>query len=165
MDESNEFAVYARARQSALLRTAFLLCGDRHLAEDLVQTTFYKLGRVWARARRFDALDAYTRQILTNAFLDVRRKPEPLLPGELPDRPGPTESPELRFVVLEALATLPPRARAVLVLRFWEDQSVEQTAAVLGITEGTVKSQTARSLARLREHLAMVDPVETPTVP
>ncbi len=148
---SEEFGEFARSRQAALLRTAFLMCGDRHLAEDLVQTTFYKLARSWNRVRKADSVDAYTRRTLTNCFLDHRRlRRWSLIDHDLPDPAAPSHDSELRMVVLAALAELPPRARATVVLRFWEDLSVEETAAAMGVSTGTVKSTTSKALDRLR---------------
>jgi RNA polymerase sigma-70 factor (sigma-E family) len=145
------FAEFATARQQRMLRTAYLLCGNHHTAEDLVQTAFYQLGRSWARASRADSLDAYARQTLVRCYLDQLRKRHPV-PME---RAGADQSvepypSEVRIVVLQALAGLPVKARAVLVLRFWEDLSVAETAAALGISTGTVKSQTSKALDKLR---------------
>ncbi|MEU5088987.1 SigE family RNA polymerase sigma factor [Streptomyces sp. NPDC021356] len=149
-----EFREFAEARQAQLRRSAYLLCGDWHQAQDLTQTALMKLYAAWGRVRRDGNVDAYARTILTRTFIDQRRKgnwrEEPVSePPELPSTVSAT--PELRLMMQEALMELPPRYRAVLVLRFWEDWTVEQTAHALQVTPGTVKSQSARGLARLRE--------------
>lgn len=153
-DRDKGFTEYFANRASAFLGTAFLLCGNWHRAEDLVQTTFLKLYRAWHRIGGHEVLDAYTRQILVRTFLNERRggffRREEVT-DERTDQVAPAAgSPEDRVVLLHALATLPPRQRAALVLRFWEDMSVEETARVLDCSAGTVKSQTARGLANLR---------------
>ncbi|KPI19716.1 RNA polymerase, sigma-24 subunit, RpoE, ECF subfamily [Actinobacteria bacterium OK074] len=148
-----EFREFAMARQSQLRRSAYLLCGDWHQAQDLTQTALMKLYAAWGRVRRDDNVEAYARTILTRVFIDQYRRrrlrEEPL--DDVPDLPTvEPHAPELRLVMQSALMQLPPRYRAVLVLRFWEDWSVEQTAAALRVTPGTVKSQSARGLTRLR---------------
>lgn len=148
-----EFREFAEARQAQLRRSAYLLCGDWHQAQDLTQTTLMKLYASWGRVRRDGNVEAYARTILTRVFIDQYRKrswrEEPV--DEVPE-PASAEpvTPELRLVMQAALMELPPRYRAVLVLRFWEDWSVEQTAEALRVTPGTVKSQSARGLVRLR---------------
>ncbi len=149
-----EFREYAEACQARLRRAAFLLCGDWHQAQDLTQTTLMKLYAAWGRVRRDGNVDAYARTILTRTFIDQQRKggwrEESV--GEIPEVPVPaTGTPELRLLMKEALMTLAPRYRAVLVLRYWEDWTVEETAHALQVTPGTVKSQSARGLARLRQ--------------
>jgi RNA polymerase sigma-70 factor (sigma-E family) len=148
-----EFREFTEARQAQLRRSAYLLCGDWHQAQDLTQTTLMKLYAAWGRVRQDGNVEAYARTILTRTFIDQYRRrrwrEEPMenvpeLPSAEPDMP------ELRLVMQSALMELPPRYRAVLVLRFWEDWSVEQTAEALRVTPGTVKSQSARGLARLR---------------
>jgi RNA polymerase sigma-70 factor (sigma-E family) len=134
-------------------RTAYLLCGDWHRAEDLVQTAFTKLYLVWDRISRHEVLDAYVRRILVRLYLDERRR------GwwrreQVTDVPvegsTPPDAPANRLLMLQALAGVAPRQRAVLVLRYWEDLSVEDTAALLACSTGTVKSQAARGLETLR---------------
>lgn len=157
MHRSTEFAEYAQARQSHLLRTAYLLCGDPHQAQDLAQDALTNLCRYWSRASRADSVDAYARRILVNAFLanqrKLKRERDAHLALALGTPPPPLDESDLRFELLAALERLGKRGRAVLVLRFWEDLSVEATAAALGCSVGTVKSQTSRSLVRLREVL------------
>jgi RNA polymerase sigma-70 factor (sigma-E family) len=156
----DEFVSYYLARAEQLRTTAYLLCGDWHLAQDLTQLTFTKLYRGWRRIERHDALDQYARRVLLRAFLDERRRPwrrEIPTAAIDPSRPArPDGQPDDRVVLRSALLRLPPRQRAALVLRYWVDLSVEQTAAALGCTSGTVKSQTADGLANLRRLLGGV---------
>jgi RNA polymerase sigma-70 factor (sigma-E family) len=139
-------------RAPALRRTAFLLCGDWHQAEDLVQVAFEKLYASWHRVRAAEALDAYVRRTLVRCWVDETRRPHrrerPV--ADVPDHG--VEGPERESLHL-ALAAVPPRQRACLVLRFYDDLSVAQTARLLGCTEGTVKSQTSRGLEALRAAL------------
>lgn len=151
-----EFREFTEARQAQLRRSAYLLCGDWHQAQDLTQTALMKLYAAWGRVRRDGNVEAYARTILTRAFIDQYRKgrwrEEPV--EDVPEPPSAEPAtPELRLLMQSALMELPPRYRAVLVLRFWEDWSVEQTAAALRVTPGTVKSQSARGLARLRRRM------------
>ena len=154
------FDAFVERASTALLRTAYLLTGDRGHAEDLLQTALLRTARRWSRAR--DAPEAYARRVLLNLSRDrvrrlVRRPPEAPMP---PDPDGLRtvdagfERVAERRVVVRALAELPTRQRQVVVLRFFEDLSVEQTAEMLGFSTGTVKSYTSRALARLRELLA-----------
>ncbi len=147
--EFTEFATLAAPR---LRRTAFLLCGDWHTAEDLAQTALAKVFVSWRRISRKDAVQAYATRTLVNCYLAGRRRKRAteMLLSRPPDRAVPPPAPELRLVVLDALAVLPPRARAVVVLRYWEDLSVEQVANLLGCSAGNVKSQSARALDKLR---------------
>src|SRR6185295_18289987 len=141
------FTEYFVARSGAMRGTAYLLCGDWHRAEDLVQTTFVKLYRVWNRISRHEVLDSYVRQILVRTFLDERRRGWWLrerVGGEDTEQVAPSDSPESRLVLLQALARVAPRQRTVLVLRYWEDLSIEDVAALLECSPGTVKSQAAR---------------------
>ena len=143
-DRDAAFAEYFAARSDAMRGTAYLLCGDWHRAEDLVQTAFTKLYLVWNRVSRHEVLDAYVRQILVRAFLDERRRGwwrRERVGDENAERPTPPDSPENRLVLLQALAALAPRQRAVLVLRYWEDLSIEETAALLRCSAGTVKDR------------------------
>ncbi|WP_405862006.1 SigE family RNA polymerase sigma factor [Streptomyces sp. NBC_01515] len=153
-----DFDDFARSRQAHLRRTAHLLCGDWHLAEDLTQTALAKLYAVWRRVRQLESPDGYARRVLYRTFIDeTRRRRWWERPGAGTDQAevmAPASDPDLRLTLLDALRQLPPRGRAVLVLRFWEDQSVEATAAALGCSVGTVKSQTSRGLGTLRTILA-----------
>jgi RNA polymerase sigma-70 factor (sigma-E family) len=156
-EAEEEFREFAAAVQGHLRRSAFLLCGDWHLAEDIVQTAFVKIFRVWRRVRRVDNQLAYARQVVYRCFLDQYRKEKKQLPTVsmegLAEPAAAASDDPFDGVVLEVLAGLPAGARAVIVLRFWEDMSVEQTAAVLGVAQGTVKSQTSRAVGQLRERL------------
>ncbi len=144
-----EFAELAAPR---LRRTAFLLCGDWHTAEDLAQTALAKVFVAWRRIHRHDAAYAYATRTLVNTYLADRRRKRPVevITDRLPDFPAEQYAPESRVAVLAALATLTPKARAVVVLRYWSDQSVDQVAALLGCSAGNVKSQTSRALDKLR---------------
>ncbi len=152
----DDFVAYYTARAGHLRNTAYLLCGDWHLAEDLTQTAFTKLYRAWDRVERHDALDRYARRVLLRAFLDERRRPWRRESSTVPGDPAldavardDSRSDE-RMLLRTALMRLPERRRAVLVLRFWADLSVEQVADTLGCSAGTVKSQTSHGLANLR---------------
>lgn len=151
---ADEFEDFARSRQAQLRRAAYLLCGDWHLAEDLTQTALAKLYVVWRKVR-MDSPDGYARKVLFRTFVDEtrRRRWWERPSAHQYDMAAPARDSELRLVLLDALRQVPARSRAVLVLRFWEDQSVEETAAALGCSTGTVKSQTSRGLATLRHIL------------
>lgn len=149
-----DFSAYLAARQASLLRTAYLLTGDRHQAEDLTQTAFAKLYLSWDKVRDRDSIDGYIKRILVNEHnslwrrawrrreVAVERMPEIEHRDEYDDGRGA----ELWTVV----QTLPRKARAVVVLRYYEQLSEAETAELLGITVGTVKSQTSRAMALLR---------------
>jgi RNA polymerase sigma-70 factor (sigma-E family) len=148
-----EFAAYFAARATALRRLAYALCGDWHAAEDLVQVTFLRLYRHWRRLRG-ETLDAYARRTLVNAFLsDRRRRRRETVVADPPERAARDADPAAAVDLRRALATLPPRQRAMVVLRHLEDLPVAEVAALLGLAEGTVKSQTARGVAALRAAL------------
>jgi RNA polymerase sigma-70 factor (sigma-E family) len=149
---AEEFVEFAAIASPRLRRTAFLLCGDWHTAEDLAQTTLAKLFVSWRRISQLDAVQAYATRTLVNSYLagQRRKRAAELLLSRLPERATQPQEPELKLVVLDALATLPAKARAVVVLRYWEDLSVEQVADLLGCSTGNVKSQSARSLDKLR---------------
>ena len=155
MTPAEEFVEFAAAASPRLRRMAFLLCGDWHLSEDLVQTTLAKMFVSWRKIRRQDAEHAYAARTLVNTYLADKRlkRNEEIITNRLPEHPIQSPSPETRIVVLNALATLPPKSRAVVVLRYWADLSVDQVAATLGCSTGNVKSQTARALSRLRTAL------------
>jgi RNA polymerase sigma-70 factor (sigma-E family) len=161
MSEADEsaFRTYAVSRRPALRRTAYLLCGDWHEADDLVQTALTKLFVAWKRVRSDEQPDAYARRILTRCYLDERRRPwRRESPVEvLDDFPTATRSADDALDLRAALNALPARQRATVVLRYWVDASVTETADALGCSEGTVKSQTARALSTLRALLG--DPV------
>lgn len=151
-----EYTEYVLARLEWLRRVAYLLCQDWHGADDLVQATITRLFTHWGRARGVDNLDAYVRTILVRVYISERRSSwfrRVVLPGYHPDTAAAEHDADARLDVREALATLPPRQRATLVLRFYCDLPVEETADILGCTSGTVKSQTAKGLAALRREL------------
>ena len=146
------FRSYAAAQRAALRRTAYLLCGDWHKADDLVQTTLVKLYVAWPRMRSSDSPEGYTRRILVRCFLDERRRPwRRESPVEtIDDRAAAVRPADELLDLRAALSQLPRRQRATLLMRFWVDASVAETADALGCSEGTVKSQTARALNTLR---------------
>ncbi|MGC4788686.1 SigE family RNA polymerase sigma factor [Micromonospora sp. DT178] len=152
--DEDEYRQFVEARLEHLRRTAYLLCRDWHTADDLVSITLGKLYRAWPRVRAAENVDAYVRQVLTRAWLDERRRPwrRERSTDEVPDDAVPDSEPDLadRELLLDLLGKLPERRRAVLVLRFYCDLSVEDTAQILGVTTGTVKSQAARALESLR---------------
>jgi RNA polymerase sigma-70 factor (sigma-E family) len=160
-DAAEEFTAYVAASAGRLRRTAYLMCGDWQRAEDQVQTALVKLYLAWDRVRARESLDAFVRTILIRGLIDERRRPwrREQAQATLADRPAVEDWPlEERLTVRDALVKVPPRQRAVLVLRFYEDCDVAETARLVGCSEGTVKSQTARGLARLRELLAVPEP-------
>jgi RNA polymerase sigma-70 factor (sigma-E family) len=132
-------------------RVAFAFCGNWHEAEDLVQAMFVQLYRRWRRVRP-DTVDAYARRILLNLFLAGRRTSvREYVTSAVPEQESPPGRDSLaRLDVERALAGLTPRQRAMVVLRFLEDLPVAEVAALLGVAEGTVKSQTARGVEALR---------------
>jgi len=152
----DDFVRYYTERGPILRRTAMLLCGDWHQAEDLTQLTFINLYRHWHRIERHDVLDQYARRVLLRTFLNQRRRPwrreiaTPPESAELDTGVWLDREPAERLLLRTALLRLSKQRRAVLVLRFWADLSVEQVAEVLECPIGTVKSQTARGLAELR---------------
>ncbi|MEY9888931.1 RNA polymerase sigma-70 factor (sigma-E family) [Catenulispora sp. MAP12-49] len=149
-----EFREYMAARWPALVRTAYLLTGDRHSAEDLAQTALEKAAVAWGKVRRADNADAYVRRILVNTHLARfrRKRVVEILDTETPEVPSTDSAQQiaLRDELLKALATLPKRQCAVVVLRYWEDLTEAQTAAILGCSVGTVRSQAFKALAKLR---------------
>lgn len=148
-----EFREYVEARRSGLLRTAYLMCGDWHRSEDAVQSSLIKLYAAWPKTK-LETADAYTRRILTNTLIDDTRRGwfrRERSYSELPEGIADGSAPEERLAAVSVLAKLPPRQRATLVLRFWEDLSVDETARILRCSTGTVKSQTARGLQTLRD--------------
>ncbi|WP_037560006.1 SigE family RNA polymerase sigma factor [Spirillospora albida] len=146
-----DFREWAAVRLPALLRYAHLLTGDRHQAEDVVQTALVRMLVAWPRVQRKDDPEGYARRTITRLAIDSRkaRWRERLTdaPPERPVGPAPDED---RWEMWEALAALPRRQRAVVVLRYYEDLSEEQIADVLGCSRGTVKSQASKALAKLR---------------
>ncbi len=155
-----EFTAYVAARRAHLRRTAFLLCGDWHAAEDLVQITLAKLYAAWPRLRDASP-EGYARQTLVRVHIDETRRPwrRETSALYLPERAADERlSVEDRESLLTALAGLPSGQRRAVVLRYWLGLSVEETAQDLRCSIGTVKSQTSRAVARLREALEEVAP-------
>ena len=154
MSDRAGFSDYVAARRPLLHRTAWVLTGDHHLAEDLVQQVLTKLYVAWPRVARMDSVDGYVRTMLVNANLDrVRRRREnPGLDGF--DQAARDVDHDALLDLRDALAGLAPGQRRAIVLRHLWGLSVEETAATLGIAPGTVKSQTADAVRRLRELLA-----------
>ena len=162
-EEEAQFSLYVTARRDRVRRTAYLLCGDWHRADDLTQIAFVKLYGSWAQIRDHAALDAYVRRCLMRAAVDESRRPwrREHAVEELPELPVASgTSVDIattvvdRLVMRRALADVPPGQRAVLVLRYFEGMDVAATAAALECSEGNVKSQTARGLAALKAALA-----------
>ncbi len=163
-ERDEEFAAFVRARSAALLRTAYALTGDRGHAEDLLQTALIKTYLAWGRIAEPQAVEAYVRRTLVTTSTSWWRRrwhgeraTENLPEVTAPDTSVQTDDRELLWL---ALASLPARQRAVAVLRFYEDLSEAETARLLGCSVGTVKSQSARALARLRVALGE-EPVRT----
>jgi RNA polymerase sigma-70 factor (sigma-E family) len=139
-DRDADFAAYLAARQASLLRTAYLLTGNRYDAEDLTQTAFAKLYLSWDKVRDQGSIDGYVRRILVNEHNSLWRRAWKR-----------REHPQDHTALWDLVQTLPRKARAVVVLRYYEEMTEAETAEVLGISVGTVKSQTSRALATLRE--------------
>lgn len=162
----DDFDTYATGRMTALRRSAYLLCGDWDRGDDLVQRVLTQLYVSWERARRADNLDAYVHTMLVRRFIDEQRsswiRRVRLFGGERqPEPPAFHETDaSVRLDLHTALGKLPARQRAVVVLRFLQDLSVEQTADALGCSPGTVKSQTSRALDSLRRLLRVPSPIE-----
>ncbi|GGL92153.1 SigE family RNA polymerase sigma factor [Micromonospora yangpuensis] len=161
----DEFRDFVAARSGALLRTAYLLAGDWATAEDLLQTALTKTYLAWKRLGGIDAIEPYARRVLVNTSTSWwRRRWHGERPTDvLPEAAAVDEMERQldRDVLWQHLRALPTRQRAVLVLRYYEDMSESQTAAMLGISVGTVKSQTSRALTTLRRRLgdqAVPDP-------
>lgn len=151
-----EFEEFVAFRERHLLRTAFLLTGgDAHLAEDLVQEALGRVFLKWRKISRLENPNGYAQTVLVNTFLSYRRRRSTTerITDVLPETGVDDPDPALRLTLLRALSALSPADRAVLVLRFWEDRSVEDTAGVLRIGDSAVRTRTKRALVRLRSVL------------
>ena len=153
-----EFEAYMSARQPSLLRTAYLLTGDRHAAEDLVQTALAKLYLSWDKVQRREMLDGYVRRILVNENNSLWRrawKRREVSTDEVPDTGQSVDTADHgeRSALWDFVQSLPRKQRAVIVLRYYEDLSEAEIAQVLGISVGTVKSQASRALASMRQRV------------
>ena len=171
-DVEAEYTAYVATQLPGLRRTAFLLCQDWHRADDLTQTAITRLYVHWRRASNAENMDAYLRAILLNVFLGEQRtswwkrtRPhaEVGAAAPLPHQQPPSPDLDALLDLRAALEDLPPRRRAAVVLRYYCDLSVEETARMLGCSTGTVKSQTSRALAQLRDALNPF-PTEPPVV-
>ncbi|HEY3610931.1 MAG TPA: SigE family RNA polymerase sigma factor [Pseudonocardiaceae bacterium] len=164
-EDEERFREFAVRQAAPLRRCGYLFCGDWHLAEDLMQTALVKIYRAWPRINRQEATGNYARTVLLRTWLDEKRRPwrrAEVGQADVPDVSDGSVDPDTaaerswrRDLVHRALLRVPNRQRAVLVLRYFDDLSIVETAAVMGCAEGTVKSQAARGLANLRA--AMTD--------
>ncbi len=157
----DEFTRFVTARLGPLRRVAYLLCQDWQRADDLVQTAITRLYVRWDRARKMEHPDAYARTILVREFLGEQRSGwgrRVLVGAPIPDTAGPAHDSDATLDLRAALASLPPRQRATIVLRYYCDLNVEQTAQLLNCSPGTVKSQTAKALDALRSRLGPTPP-------
>ncbi len=161
-NHNTDFADFVTGAHASLLRTARLLTGDAHAAEDLVQAALVRVYLRWGRSAGWESPQAYARKAVVNLYATWRRRrwhtevvrPEGDRTADGQDMAG---SAEARLELARALATLPRAQRAVVVLRFYEDLSVEQTAELLGCSPGTVKSRTSRAWERLRAAGVLAD--------
>lgn len=147
-----EFTEFATARAARLREIAYLMCGDWHQAQDLTQQTLAKVFVAWRRIRARENVDAYARQVMLRELLVDRRRRRSTerAMADVPDGPTMAEQTDLRLTLLEALGTLAANRRAVIVLRYWDDHSVERVSEIMRISPSAVKSLTVRALADLR---------------
>jgi RNA polymerase sigma-70 factor (sigma-E family) len=153
--DEEDFRAFVAARSAALLWFAHVLTGDRHLAEDVVQTALSRTFSAWSRIRRKDNPEGYVRRAIVNTHLNgLRKRPWREQPRPEPPEQAERRRPEAEFderdAMWLALRALPPRQRAVVVLRYYEGLSESEIADVLGCSRGTVKSQSSKALASLR---------------
>jgi RNA polymerase sigma-70 factor (sigma-E family) len=158
VEGDEEFREFVAARSPGLLRLGWLLTGDYQLAEDLLQTALVRAWPHWRRVTADGSPEAYVRRVMVTTYATWwRRRWRTEVPhGQLPDRAAAGDAyavTELRAVVLRALAELPPKQRAIVALRYYEDLSEYQIARILGCSPGTVKSQASKALAKLRTRL------------
>jgi RNA polymerase sigma-70 factor (sigma-E family) len=152
-DVERDFVEYVEARQQSLIRFAYLLTSDHHTAEDLVQTALAKTYLAWGRMRDRGAVDSYVRRVIVNENTSMWRRAwrrRERVSDILPDRGRSDPDVDSRDALWQVVQTLPPRQRAAVVLRYYEDLSEADTAAVLGCSVGNVKSQTSRGIAAMR---------------
>ncbi|MFF8512794.1 SigE family RNA polymerase sigma factor [Streptomyces sp. NPDC015492] len=169
--DDDEFQTFMSSRWPSLVRTAYLLTGSHHDAEDLAQSALARAYAKWDKVRRSDDMAAYVRKIMIHVHADRFRKltVREWFTPRLPDVAvaDGTDQVEYRSALIEALVALPQRQRSVVVLRYFEDMPPAQIAAVLGVRESTVRSQITRALARLRDGgvraALMEQPYETPS--
>ena len=163
-----EFQSFVTGRWPRLMRTAFLLTGEQHAAEDLVQTTLEQVYVAWRRVGSADEPEAYVRRVMVNAHARKHRrrlreflapKDDSGLVREVPDTGDRIAQADDRGVLLAALAQLPPRQREAVVLRYWEDLTEAQTAEAMGCSVGAVKSNAAKGIAKLRAIPALAETV------
>ena len=169
--DDDSFRRFAADHAAMLRRSAFLFCGDWHTAEDLMQQSLLKIYRSWSRVQRQETVTRYARTVLLRTWLDEKRRPfrrSEFGGAELPEVADPAADPAAsagrvwaRDLVHRALLELPPRQRAVLVLRYFDDLAVSDTARIMGCSEGTVKSQAARGLDTLRVVVARLGAEES----
>lgn len=169
-EDEERYREFVVSQAAPLRRCAYLFCGDWHLAEDLMQTTLLKIYRAWPKVVREEISGSYARKVLLRTWLDEKRRPwrrSEIGHADVPERSDAAIEPAAaaerswtRDVVHKALLAVPPRQRAVLVLRYFSDLSIAETAEAMGCTEGTVKSQTARGLANLRTAMAKIKSVD-----
>jgi RNA polymerase sigma-70 factor (sigma-E family) len=159
-DVERDFVEYVEARQQSLVRFAYLLTSDHHTAEDLVQTALAKTYLAWGRMRDRGAVDSYVRRVIVNENTSMWRRAwrrRERVSDTLPDRGSVDPDVDSRAALWQVVQTLPPRQRAAVVLRYFEDLSEADTAAVLGCSVGNVKSQTSRGIAAMRAAI-LADP-------
>ena len=157
--DSDRFEEFVRATGDRLYRTALGLCGNHHLAEELTQSTYAKVYASWSRVSSADSPIAYTRTVMLRTFISQRRSrriaEHPV--ADLPEAPADAPDVTARLGLLAAMRHLSPPDRTVLVLRYWEDLSVTETAELLGIRQSTCRTRTTRALRRLRDLMPDLD--------
>ena len=171
-EELGDAASFAAARAAALFRTAYALCGDWYLAQDLVQDTLLLVHLRWRRVAAADNPVAYVHTMLVRSFLtQARRRRYAERPSaDVPDRDAPNADVDLNVDLMRALDSLAPRDRAVLVLRYLDDRSAEQVATLMRSTAGAVRIRSMRALQQLRQTLTEAEPAprratDVPTIP
>jgi len=157
MTATDEYAAFVRARSHALVRSAYLLTGDQHLAEDLVQEALARTHQAWSRLHDPGNAEAYARRIMYHLQVSVwrARRIKESMPGDLPEprarrNPDDTDAITLRMTIEQALRELSPRQRAVVVLRYFDGCTEAEAAEILSISTATVRTQTERALDHLR---------------